>query len=239
MSVSVRSYRNVPLWALVTTTDGALPLAKRRLGDAVAALADPVPLWADGVGRWTPSVYTALRGSLRGSKTGRGGILRSAPCRIETLTLCVEIDTTVAGWEPGKTTLDRLHQHAARSFRPQDCALIDVHCGRIKRWVLTAAELLTAEPRVYLHARCPRCAAADAYYPDGAGERVRTRALRSQRPFADAWRAGRLGVRTGSTGWRLCWVARRYRRETRPRRGGYERNRPPQQGVLEPVLMAS
>jgi hypothetical protein len=219
VSVSVRSYRNVPFWSLVTTTDGALPLAKRRLGDAVAALADPVPLWADGVCRSTPSIYTSLRGPVRGSKTGRGGILQSAPCRIEILTLCVEIDTTVAGWEPGKTTLDRLHQHAARSFRPQDCALIDVHCGRIERWVLTAAELLTAEPRLYLHdavRAALRPTPTTLMVPASWSTRVR---YGSQRPVADAWRAGRLGVRTGSTGWRVCWVARRYRRETRPRRG--------------------
>lgn len=113
---------------LVLGDDGALPLAKRRLGDAVAALADPVPLWADGVCRWTPSIYTSLRGSLRGSKTGRGGILRSAPCRIEILTLCVEIDTTVAGWEPGQdhagpaTPACRLVFQAA-GLRADRCAL--------------------------------------------------------------------------------------------------------------------
>jgi hypothetical protein len=162
----------------ITNTDGPLALARRRLGDAVAALADPQAVAVNGAYLWADSTYVALRGALRGSKSGRTGALRSAPCRIEILTLCVEIDTTVAGWEPGKTTPDRLHQHAARSFRPQDCALIDQHCGQVERWVLAAAELLAAEPRVYLHARCPRCAAADAYHRDGAGERVRTRALR-------------------------------------------------------------
>jgi hypothetical protein len=164
--------------ATISYTDGPLPLAKRRLGDAVHALADPQPVAINGGYRWTDSVYVGLRGALRGSKAGRGGLVRSAPCRIEILTLCVEIDTTVAGWEPGKTTPDRLRQHAARSFRPQDTALIDQHCGRIERWVLAAAELLTAEPRVYLHARCPRCSERFAYHRDGADERVRTRALR-------------------------------------------------------------
>jgi hypothetical protein len=54
----------------------------------------------------------------------------------------------------------------------------DAHCGRIERWVLAAAELLAAEPRVYLHTPCPRCAQGFAYHRDGADERVRTRALR-------------------------------------------------------------
>jgi hypothetical protein len=164
--------------ATISCTDGPLPSARRRLGDAVHALADPQPVAINGAYLWADSVYVGLRGALRGSKTGRTGVLRSAPCRIEILTLCVEIDTTVAGWEPGKTTPDRLHQHAARSFRPQDCALIDAHCGRIERWVLSAAELLAEEPRVYLRVACPRCSASFAYHRDGAGERIRTRALR-------------------------------------------------------------
>ena len=164
--------------AAITSTDGPLALSRRRLGDAVAALADPQPVAINGTYLWADSTYVGLRGALTGSKSGRGGLVRSAPYRIEILTLCVEIDTTVAGWEPGKTTPDRLHQHAARSFRPQDCALIDAHCGRIERWVLAAAELLAAEPRVYLHVACANCSASFAYHRDGANERVRSRALR-------------------------------------------------------------
>jgi hypothetical protein len=47
----------------VTTipTDNPLALARRRLTDAVHALADPVPVWDGGVARWSDSVYGRLR----------------------------------------------------------------------------------------------------------------------------------------------------------------------------------
>jgi hypothetical protein len=71
--------------ATISYTDGPLPLAKRRLGDAVHALADPRPVAINGAYLWTDSVYIGLRGALRGSKTGSSGLVRSAPCRIENL----------------------------------------------------------------------------------------------------------------------------------------------------------
>ena len=133
-----------------------------------------------GVYRWTESLYTALRAALNGSKTGRSGVVRSAPCRIEVLNLLVAIDVTVAGWIPdGKGgTPGRLHLLTARRWRPQDTAQIDTYSGRIEQWTLDASAQLVGEPRVYLHAACPRCSARFAYHRDGPNERVRTRALR-------------------------------------------------------------
>jgi hypothetical protein len=46
------------------------------------------------------------------------------------LVLLCEIDTTVAAWEHGKKTIDRLHQLAARDWRPMDCALMAVRPPR-------------------------------------------------------------------------------------------------------------
>ena len=43
-------------------------------------------------------------------------------------------------------TIDRLHQLAARDWRPMDCALIAVYCDRLDTWAVTAAELLAARP---------------------------------------------------------------------------------------------
>jgi hypothetical protein len=164
--------------ATISCTDGPLPLAKRRLSDAVAALVDPQPATINGAYLFTDPLYTALRGSLRGSKSGRTGALRSAPCKVEILSWLIVVDQTVSGWEPGKTTLNRLHQHAARSFRPQDCALIDAHSGQLERWAVEGERLLADAPRVYLvGVPCPRCGAASSYHRSG-GECIRRPALR-------------------------------------------------------------
>jgi hypothetical protein len=162
----------------IPSPDGALPLATRRLADGVHALADPQPTTIRGAYLFTDPLYLSLRGALRGSKNSRTGALRSAPCRIEILSLLIAIDTTVSGWEPGKTTLDRLHEHAARSFRPQDCALIDEHCGQLEHWAVEGERLLADAPRVYLVGTpCPRCGATSSYHRS-SGECIRRPALR-------------------------------------------------------------
>ena len=84
----------------------------------------------------------------------------------------------MAAWEPGKDTIGRLHQLTEHGYRPQDSDRLDSYSSRIERWALAAAELLAAEPRVYLRVPCPRCSASFACHRDGADERVRTRALR-------------------------------------------------------------
>jgi hypothetical protein len=121
--------------ATISCTDGPLPLAKRRLGDAVHALADPQPVAINGGYRWTDSVYVGLRGALRGSKTYRTGVQRSLlPCRIDLLNLLIEIDRTSAGWLPddGKGgTLGRLRQLAGKAWRPQDCDLLAGYSDRL------------------------------------------------------------------------------------------------------------
>ena len=82
------------------------------------------------------------------------------PCRGDVLALLVEVDAAVGSWQPdGKGTVDRLHLLAGRGWRPQDCAVMDDYSARIERWVLTAAEVLTETPRVYLREPCPRCGA--------------------------------------------------------------------------------
>ncbi len=146
----------------MTTTDEPLHLARRQLGDAVHALADPAPEWVDGVCRWSDSVYVRLRRELAGGKPiGRGAAQRSrAPCSIGVLALLVDIDTTVAAWESDATgTTERLHQLAERGWRPQDCDLLAGYCDRLQRWVVAAAELLGREPRVSLEVPCPPCEA--------------------------------------------------------------------------------
>jgi hypothetical protein len=58
-----------------------------------------------------------LRAAPRGT-TAKRGVMRSSwlPCRVDVLNLLVEIDTTVAAWEHGKSTIDRLHQLACHRW---------------------------------------------------------------------------------------------------------------------------
>jgi transposase InsO family protein len=141
------------------TNDGSLPLAKRRLHDAVAALADPHAVAINGAYRWAPAPYNAMRGALRSAVEHRSGVWRSVlPCRLDVLGWLVEVDRVVGSWEPdGKGTVQRLRQLAGRGFRPQDCAVIDCYTGRIEGWVLVAAELLAETPKVFLEFACPSC----------------------------------------------------------------------------------
>jgi hypothetical protein len=95
------------------------------------------------------------------------------------LALLIEVDTTVGRWEPhAKNTVERLHQLAVHSWRPQDCELIDSYVDHLQHWSVAGTELLGAAPRVFLRVPCPQCGALFAYRRDSAGERVRTRALR-------------------------------------------------------------
>jgi hypothetical protein len=95
------------------------------------------------------------------------------------LALLIEIDVTVGSWEPhAKSTIDRLHELATHSWRPQDCGLIDRYTGHLQHWSLTGTELLGAAPRVFLRVPCPQCGAQFAYRAHDGGEQVRVRALR-------------------------------------------------------------
>jgi hypothetical protein len=168
---------------MTPSIDGPLTLARRRLDDAVHTLAAPTPVWVDGACRWSPSLYGRLRAALCGMsvrRRGRGQGQRSRlPCSASMLAWLVEVDATVAGWEPhGKTTVERLRQLAVRGWRPQDCRLLDGYSSRLERWSASAVELLAETPSVALELPCPRCEASFAYRRDSGGDRVRVWALR-------------------------------------------------------------
>lgn len=162
--------------------DNPLALARRRFGDAVHALADPVPVWDHGVCRWSDSVYARLRTAVTARTAGRRRVMAGsrAPCRIDVLTLLVDIDGAVAGWAPDDkgSTVERLHALTGRGFRPQDIDLLDGYCHAIEGWVLSATELLGDKPpAVALRMPCPSCGETWSYRQN-AGEAVRAWALR-------------------------------------------------------------
>jgi hypothetical protein len=151
--------------------DGPLALVRRRLDEAVHALADPIPLWDRGTARWSDPVYARLRASLVG-RTLRGRVAMAGsrlPCRLDALALCVEIDRAVSVMQPGKGgTVDRLHALTGRGWRPQDCQLLDGYCGQIERWVVAAAELLgDRQVAVALRYPCPACGERYTYRRSG------------------------------------------------------------------------
>ena len=187
--------------------DGALPFARKRLGDAVHALADPQPVWMDGTCWWQGSLYDRLRTELAGGRVVRRSHAQASrlPCHTGILTWVIEVDAAVGSWEPhGKGTVDRLHQLAGRGFRPQDCELlIDGYCGQIERWTLAGTELLAETPKVFLRQACPRCGERHAYRSDGAGELGRGWALRVSETGATC---GACGAFWGPE--RFEWLAR-------------------------------
>jgi len=155
-----------------------LALATRRLRDAVAALADPVPVWDAGVCRWSDPLYLRLRDSLKGSKqVGRRQVPDSRlPCRTDILTLVIDIDMTVAEWQPeGDGALDRLERLRQHSWAPADCELLDGYHLQLERWALAAVEFLGDKPpTVSLRLPCPSCGRRFYYRRNQAGENVRS-----------------------------------------------------------------
>ncbi len=154
---------------MTVVDDGPLPLARRRLGDAVRAVADPVPQWIQGRCRWQPGLYDRVRGSLVG-RTGRRSrlVTRSAmPCRGHVLALLIELDAAVAEWAPDENgcTVDRLRALTEHGWRPQDCEAIDNYVGQLQRWTIAATELLAPTAKVFLEQPCPQCGGSSRLPP--------------------------------------------------------------------------
>jgi len=161
-------------------TDGPVVAARRRFTDAVHALADPQPSWVDGTCHWTPAVYTRLRRALRGQPVSSRQVPQSRlPCHAGVLALLVEIDDGVAGWlREGFGTPDKLGRLRDRTWRPQDCGLLEARAADLRRWTVAAAELLRdTAPEVALRLPCPSCGRRFVYRLSH-GENVRSWALR-------------------------------------------------------------
>lgn len=159
-----------------------LALSRRRLADAVHAFADPQPQWALGACRWTTPLYTRLRDAMRGRPTRQGRSVPGSrpPCRTDILTHIIAVDMTVAEWQPeGYGAIDRLHRLRERSWRPEDCELLDTYHNQIEQWTVKAVELLGDKaPEVALRLPCPSCGTRFVHRRNGSGETVRCWALR-------------------------------------------------------------
>ena len=166
---------------LTASPDGPLALARRRLDDAVHALADPVPVWAGGVCRWSDSVYVRLRVALRGAPVSRTAVYHRSkpPCRFDVLALLVSNRHRGVLVGTGRQG----HGGAASPVGwPRLAApglLADRHVQRRDRAVDTVGGRADhPELRVFLREPCPRCGERWAVRRDSAGELVRVRVLK-------------------------------------------------------------
>lgn len=166
---------------MAPVSDNPLAAARRRLSEAVFAFAEPQPIWLGGICRWSDPLYVRLRDALKGSKqVGRRQVPDSRlPCRTDILTLIIDVDMTVAEWQPdGEGALDRLVRLRDRSWRPDDIELIDSHHAQLQRWTVTAVELLGDKaPTVALRLPCPSCGKSHVYRRNQSGDSVRVWAL--------------------------------------------------------------
>lgn len=101
------------------------------------------------------------------------------PCRTDILTLIIDVDMTVAEWQPqGEGAIDRLHRLRNRSWRPEDIELLDSHHQQLQGWAVTGVELLgDRSPTVALRLPCPACGTKQVYRRNQVGETVRVWAL--------------------------------------------------------------
>lgn len=161
--------------------DGPLAVAQRRFVDNVHAFVDRIPIWDGAVCRWQPALYSRVRSALseKSLKSGRRIMPGSkSPCRTSCLDWLREVDATVGTWGPGGGTMHTLRLLAGRSWRPQDCGLLDDWSGRLAVWSVEASTLLH-DAVVVVPLRgiaCPACGGRWAYRRRD-GETVRTPAL--------------------------------------------------------------
>lgn len=167
----------------VTTTDGNISAARRKLDDAIAALIEEqakVIHLDDGRARpeWVPSRYDHLRESLGGQRLAeRAGGQNRLPLWTDAFDALREIDATVAGWVRARgDTPTRLKAAAGWPWRPQDTDLVTSWARAVEGWVARIDALLDPEPVKEVLAACPACNQRYVYRRQ-SGEQIREAAL--------------------------------------------------------------
>ena len=167
--------------------DGALPVARSRLADAVMALTHERrhTIRLDG-GKMRRvrllSRYDELDESIIAARDGHNGFASHSqvPFWVDAHDLLTEIDTEVVkmypaphGW-PGWTK-PRLQALDERRWRPQDCEVI-FRYARVLDALTKRIDTLFAPRPIRLPDPCPECGVAHVYH-DSDGEQVRNSAL--------------------------------------------------------------
>ena len=151
--------------------------AVNTLRNAIHPLAYPQPVWN---GPTIEPLYTRMRTALTATTPTTGGRLQAskAPARIDVLAWFCDIDTTVARWHTGGTTVERLTTIAEIRWAPDHLDHVKAMTRRCESWVAAAQEMLGDNPvEVPLRRHCPAC--EQLWVHTGVGEnRTRTFALR-------------------------------------------------------------
>ena len=161
--------------------DGPIGIAHRRFADAVHKFVERQPVWTGTAARWSPGLYSRMRGSLSGStapRFGRRMPTSRPPARVDVIDWLATVDKEISRWAPGGGTTDRLKTMAAQSYRPQDCDKLDRWSDQLAAWATEAATLLgDAVVSIPLRGQaCPNCRAKH-YFRHRDGEVVRSPAL--------------------------------------------------------------
>lgn len=166
-----------------------LPDAIHHLHDAINELTYPQTMCIGRTKHHAPSLYMQLWDATAGQQgTGHGGIARSLPAAwIDAIDQLQEIDLAVAVWQPAytgvPTTVARLRQISARTWRPQDIKEIERITKSVQRWTRKITELLDPQSVKYLYnedhvyTACPACGATSIKRLDNAGDLVNQPAL--------------------------------------------------------------
>lgn len=171
--------------------DGSLPLALRKLDDALHALCEPRSQLADGRMAYVPSRYLQLQDATGGQQSnpgGGGGSKSRPPLWADAFDQLREIDVAVEAWQPAfngvPPTVGRLRCLRARGWRPQDTKQIEQITSNLLEWVAAIDALFAEEPVRALwaaqgggFAACPHCGKTMAKKRDRGGELVQYPAL--------------------------------------------------------------
>lgn len=166
--------------------EGSLPLARRKLGEAIEDLSrgQRHSLKLDGgkIKRVrTLSLYRELEQAVAAHRGGGGGKWSGQfPFWADALVLLDEIDREVMKMHPAPHqwfgwTVERLAALELRRWRPQDCALIYEYVNKLESFVKRAEGLFSTRP-IALPDPCPECGEKYAWRTQDE-EEVRNAAL--------------------------------------------------------------
>ncbi|WP_043654420.1 DUF7341 domain-containing protein [Nocardia thailandica] len=168
---------------------------RRALADAVHALVGMQVERVERDGRQVSvpidSLYDQLAESTHGQQQDGSGARRPepgsrAPGWADALSLLEVIDRRVGEWSIGQASVPgravtprRLYALADHPWAPEDLAAVRRMTRQVHEWARRVRALLDEEREWELRAACPSCGALDVTTRNGAGEEVRTYALRA------------------------------------------------------------
>jgi hypothetical protein len=170
----------------MTVPDGSLPESRKRLYHAVDALIEPRSQWINNTRVDIQPMYLQLYDAIPGAQGEGNHAARSLPpIWLDASSLLATIDGAVRKWQPVYVhpdrpllpTVCRLCELTQRSWRPQDCKLMDDHSAQLEGWTVEIDMLLTPQHVKHVAAACPSCGHKTTKRRDSAGEIVRVPAL--------------------------------------------------------------